>query len=68
MSHEDYVVQPGSNEFVLQIGRESGVDVVLKDGGTTLPWPDGVMVQIKDASGASVVASRHRHGPPGPSP
>ncbi|HEX5050846.1 MAG TPA: hypothetical protein VFZ65_03660 [Planctomycetota bacterium] len=55
-SHETYEVHPGANEFVLQIRRASGIDVVLKDADTTLPWPDFLSVELEDESGNSVVA------------
>lgn len=55
-SQEHYDVQRGVNSFVLQIRRASGVDIVLVDGESTLPWPDSLQALLTDADGKSVVA------------
>ncbi len=50
-SHQDYEVGSGTNEFVLQIPRACGVEIVLKDGDAVIPWPDSMSTELLDASG-----------------
>lgn len=46
----DHVVRPGSNEFVVRVDRVCGVEIVLKDGGVTLPWPDDAHMELEHAT------------------
>lgn len=55
-AHGDHEVRPGPNEFVLRIERICGVEIELKDGDATIPWPDSIHVMLEHTTTKSGVA------------
>ncbi len=56
VSGETYEVRPGTNEFVVRMGRVCGVDLVLKDGDVTIPWPDDAFANMEHTTTKTGVA------------
>lgn len=56
VAERTFDVLPGSNEFLLRVQRDFGVEVILRDGINTVPWPDDLAVQLVDGDGKSNVA------------
>jgi len=46
-AHASHEVRPGGNEFVLRLERVCGIELVLKDGEVTIPWPHDAYAQIE---------------------
>lgn len=51
-------VRSGANEITLQPRPECGLVVVLKEGGTEIPFPNDLDLDLVDEKGASVLAYR----------
>jgi hypothetical protein len=54
-SHAEHEVRAGANTFVLRVPRVCGIELVLKDGEVTIPWPDNAYAQIEHTTAKSGV-------------
>lgn len=41
----------GANEYVVSVVRDCGVEITLRDGDVTVPWPAELVASLHDASG-----------------
>lgn len=59
------VARPGANALTLHARREFGIDVVLLDGGTEVPWTGDIGADLVDDTGRSVLdgSQRNRFSP-----
>ncbi|HEX5111070.1 MAG TPA: hypothetical protein VFV95_21610, partial [Vicinamibacterales bacterium] len=53
-SRSQHEIVRGTNEFVVSVARECGVELTLQDGEAVVPWPDGLVATLADSSGHAI--------------